>query len=289
LIVAYDAHPHYRSSQYALTLEAAEHRPVQHHRAHIASVLAERGEFDRRVVGLAFDGTGYGDDGSIWGGEIFIGSVREGFVRACSLRSAVLPGGDAAARHPVAAAAGFLLELDDLDDLRAAPFSFPERYDAAIALARSGTRTFPTTSMGRLFDAVAALLGFMREMTFEGQAAMWLEQLARSGAGDAYAFPLTDGKLDYEPLLRAVVRDRRAGRDRRDIAHAFHAAIASGCVAAVTTLAPELPVVASGGVFQNALLTEMLWDAFGDRLWLNRAVPPNDGGLALGQAALAAV
>jgi hydrogenase maturation protein HypF len=289
LIVAYDRHPQYRSSQYAVTLEAAAYRAVQHHRAHVASVLAERGEFDRRVVGLAFDGTGYGDDASIWGGEIFVGSVRQGFLRAASLRPAVLPGGDAAARYPVSAAAGFLLGLDDLGDFSSPPFSFPARYQASVELARSGTRTFPTTSMGRLFDAVAALLGFTREMTFEGQAAMWLEQLALGGDAAAYDFPFADGKLDYGPLIAAVVRDRRNGRDARDIARAFHTAIAAGCVAAVDAIAPELPVVASGGVFQNALLTELLHDEFGDRLWLNRAVPPNDGGLALGQAAIASV
>ncbi len=289
LTIAHDAHPQYVSTQYALGLEAARHIAVQHHRAHVASVLAERGELERSVVGLGFDGTGYGDDGTIWGGEIFTGSVRDGFVRALSLRPALLPGGDAAARHPVAAAAGFLLEVDDLPDLNAPPFSFPPRYGAAVALARSGVRTFATTSMGRLFDAVAALLGFTREMTFEGQAAMWVEQLARDGNADAYPFPLRDGTLDYRPLLGSIARDRRNGRDPCDIARAFHGAVARACVDAAAAIDRKRPVVASGGVFQNGLLIELLSEAFGERLWLNTMVPPNDGGIALGQAAIAAV
>jgi hydrogenase maturation protein HypF len=289
LTIAHDAHPQYVSTQYALGLEAAQHVAVQHHRAHVASVLAERGELDRFVVGFGFDGTGYGDDGTIWGGEVFAGSVRDGFVRALSLRPALLPGGDAAARHPVAAAAGFLLEVDDLPDLSVPPFSFPPRYDAAVALARSGIRTFATTSMGRLFDAVAALLGFTREMTFEGQAAMWVEQLARDGTADAYAFPVRDGTLDYRPLLASIARNRRDGRDPRDIACAFHGAVAQACVDAAAAVDPKRPVVASGGVFQNGLLIDLLAEAFGERLWLNTMVPPNDGGIALGQAATAAV
>src|SRR4029077_10634761 len=128
LLVAHDAHPQYVSTTHAMGLRACDKRPVQHHRAHIASVLAERGAWDKRVVGVSFDGTGYGDDGTIWGGEIFFGSVREGFQRVSHLRAAALPGGDAAASYPIQAAAGFLAQLDDLPDLAAPPFSFPTRY-----------------------------------------------------------------------------------------------------------------------------------------------------------------
>ena len=154
------------------------------------------------MVGVSFDGTGYGDDGSIWGGEIFVGSVKAGFERVAHLRGASLPGGDAAAQYPVQAAAGFLAQLDDLPDLMAAPFRFPERYQNALALIHKDVRTFATTSVGRLFDAAAALLGFTREVTFEGQAAMWLEQLARGAAWEeAYPFPYAGGELDFRPLL----------------------------------------------------------------------------------------
>ena len=122
LLLVHDAHPQYVSTIYAAELSASEKRAVQHHRAHIASVLAERGAWDKRVIGVSFDGTGYGDDGTIWGGEIFAGSVREGFERVAHLRGAALPGGDAAASCPVQAAAGFLAQLNDLPDLMAAPF-----------------------------------------------------------------------------------------------------------------------------------------------------------------------
>src|SRR5581483_10977394 len=143
---------------------------VQHHRAHVASVLAERGEFEKKVLGVSFDGTGYGDDGTIWGGEFFVGSVARGFERIAHLRGASLSGGDAAARFPVQAAAGFLAQVEQLPDLTAAPFSFPARYRGAIELVHKQLRTFGTTSMGRLFDTAAALLGFTRPVTFEGQA-----------------------------------------------------------------------------------------------------------------------
>ena len=179
LVVAHDLHPQYASTLHALELPAKRRVAVQHHRAHVAGVLAERGAFDLHVLGVAFDGTGYGDDGTIWGGEFFAGSLSAGFERVGHLRPALLPGGDAAAVHPVQAAAGFLAGLDSLPDLTAPPFCFPERYLRARELVAKGVRMFPTTSIGRLFDTVAALLGFTRETTFEGQAALWVEQLAR--------------------------------------------------------------------------------------------------------------
>lgn len=289
LLIAHDAHPEYASSLYARSM-AGEHVAIQHHRAHIASVLAERGAWDDQVVGVAFDGTGYGDDGTIWGGEIFTGSVRGGFERVAHLRSAPLPGGDAAARFPVQAAAGFLSELDDLPDLTAAPFGFPARYALARTMIAKDVRTFRTTSIGRLFDTVAALLGFTREITFEGQAAMWLEHLA-AGADDApaYDLPLREGELDYRPLLAAIVDDRRRNRAASAIARAFHAAVVDAVIRVHATLGAERPLVASGGVWQNRLLIESLHARLGASLWLNRVVPANDGGLCLGQAALAAV
>jgi hydrogenase maturation protein HypF len=288
LLVAHDAHPEYASTAFARALPG-EHVAIQHHRAHVSSVLAERGEWDRDVLGVAFDGTGYGDDGTIWGGEFFSGSVRGGFARVAHVRSAPLPGGDAAARFPVQAAAGFLSELSDVPDLTAAPFAFPARYGHARALIAKNVRVFRTTSMGRLFDAVAALLGFTREITFEGQAAMWLEHLATTAGETApYAFPLHDRELDYRPLLAAVIDDRVRGRDTGSIARAFHASIVDAVVRAHAELARGRVLAASGGVFQNRLLVELLHDRLGPTLWVNRVVPANDGGLCLGQAALAA-
>src|SRR5579871_2827935 len=294
LLVAHDAHPQYASTMHALGLPAFAKIAVQHHRAHIASVLAEHAAWDKRVLGVSFDGTGYGDDGSIWGGEIFLGSVREGFDRIAHLRRAALPGGDAAAQYPVQAAAGFLHQVEDLPDLTASPFNFSARYRQALELVHKQVRSFPTTSMGRLFDTAAALLGFTREITFEGQAAIGLEQLARPApAVEPYAFPFEAGEFDFRPLLQAVARDRSTGRDLGEIARAFHAGIAGAICECLGQLCPAHnidTVVFSGGVFQNELLLELLKDRLPASLaiWTNHAVPANDGGISLGQAALAA-
>jgi hydrogenase maturation protein HypF len=295
LLVVHDAHPGYVSTAFAQELAAGKRIAVQHHRAHIASVLAERHEWNRRVIGISFDGSGYGDDGTIWGGEIFIGSIAEGFERVAHLRPAALAGGDAAAQHPVQAAAGFLAQVPDLPDLKAAPFHFPDRYESALELIRKDVRTFATTSMGRLFDAAAALLGFTREITFEGQAAMWLENLARQAPDvEPYPFPFEDRELDFRPLLESVARDRLRGRDHSEIARAFHRGVSNCCFNLVNQLDPahEIEaVVLSGGVFQNGLLLEYLKVALaanGREVITNHAVPANDGGISLGQAALAA-
>jgi hydrogenase maturation protein HypF len=295
LLVVHDAHPQYLSTTYSLSLPAAEKHAVQHHRAHVGSVLAERGEWDKRVLGVSFDGTGYGDDGSIWGGEFFAGSVREGFQRVAHLRRASLPGGDAAAQHPVQAAAGFLAQIEGLPDLSAAPFDFPSRYQHALELVHKEVRSFTTTSVGRLFDSAAALLGFTRAITFEGQAAMWLEVLARKSDGaEVYPFPFANGELDFRPLLRAVAADRKHGRKQPEIARAFQRGVAQGLCATIKALCQERQldtVVLSGGVFQNELLLSDIRDVLSGEplaIWTNHAVPPNDGGISLGQAALAA-
>ena len=295
LLVAHDAHPQYLSTTHALQLPAGAKCAVQHHRAHIASVLAERGEWERRVLGVSFDGTGYGDDGAIWGGEFFAGSVKQGFERVAHLRRASLAGGDAAAQQPVQAAAGFLTQIDGLPDVSAPPFDFPARYGQAQELVRKDVRSFSTTSIGRLFDSAAALLGFTRGITYEGQAAMWVEWLARKSDNlKTYGFPFIGSELDFRPLLLAVAEDRKRGRDPRDIARAFQRAVAQGICSAATALCRELQletVVLSGGVFQNELLMLDLRDLLahtGLEIWANQAVPPNDGGISLGQAALAA-
>ncbi|HSD31309.1 MAG TPA: carbamoyltransferase HypF, partial [Gemmatimonadales bacterium] len=296
LVVAHDAHPQYRSTSQAERVPAGARVSFQHHRAHVASVLAERAAWGVQVLGVSFDGTGYGDDGAIWGGEFFAGSLEEGFARIAHLRPAALVGGDAAARHPVQAAAGFLQQVEGLPDLAAAPFSFPARYGDVVRVLESGTRVFPTTSTGRLFDAAAALLGFTRAVTFEGQAAIWLEHLARSApAVEPYPFPFTDGELDFRPLLHAVARDRQRGRPASEIARAFQAGLAHGVRDACVVLCAARrtgAVVLSGGVFQNDLLLrdlKRLLEGESLDVWVNHAVPANDGGISLGQAALAAL
>jgi len=295
LLVAHDSHPQYASTSHALALGIPQSLAVQHHRAHIASVLAERGEWEKRVVGVSFDGTGYGDDGSIWGGEIFVGSIKQGFERVGHLRTAALPGGDAAAQYPVQAAVGFLVQLDSLPDLTAPPFNFSSRYRQAVDLVQKRVRTFSTSSIGRLFDTAAALLGFTREVTFEGQAAMWLEQLARAApATQAYPFPHVEHELDFRPLLQSVVRERIRGRSVPEIARAFQLGLADGLRDAVVSIGERYNlsiVVLSGGVFQNELLLKdikSLLEAEHFEIWTNHAVAPNDGGISLGQAAIAA-
>ncbi|HMK30566.1 MAG TPA: carbamoyltransferase HypF [Terriglobales bacterium] len=294
LVLVHDAHPQYLSTTHALTLPAADKRAVQHHRAHIASVLAERGAWEKPVLGVSWDGTGYGDDGAIWGGEFFVGSIREGFERVAHLRPAALPGGDRAALYPVQAAAGFLGQIDQLPSLHQAPFHFPSPYQDALQIVRRNVRTFPTTSVGRLFDTAAALLGFTRQITFEGQAAMWLEHLAHSSADvQPYPFPFHGRQLDFRPLLLALALDRVRGRATSEIARAFQRGVAHGLCDAVTGLTSAHgldTVVLSGGVFQNQLLLADIQSLLPPSLaiWTNHAVPANDGGISLGQAALGA-
>ena len=295
LLVVCDRHPQYASMLHAQSFEEAEQVSVQHHRAHIASVLAERCEWEKRVLGVSFDGTGYGDDGTIWGGEFFLGSVRGGFERVAHLRRATLPGGDAAAQFPVQAAAGFLAQVSELPNLSAAPFSFPPRFDDAQALLHQGVRSFTSSSMGRLFDAASTLLGFTRGVSYEGQAAIWLEQVARRSSNqDAYAFPFDGRELDFRPLLQAMAQDRARGRNESEIGRAFQRGVARGvsdAIAALCSVSSLDTVVLSGGVFQNELLLEDLKDLLngsGIAIWTNHSVPANDGGISLGQAALAA-
>ena len=290
LIVVHDLHPQFRSTHFAGRFPLAQRRGIQHHHAHLASVLAEHQLLDERVVGVAFDGMGYGTDGTIWGGEFFVGSVRQGFTRCGSLRPVRIPGGDAAAKFPAQAAAGFLAELDNLPEMQAAPFFFPQRYTDAVQLVKKNVRCYTSTSVGRLFDAVAALVGFVGEMSFEGQAAIWLENLARPATPQCpYPFP----HLDPRPLLQALISDRIAGRPIAEMAAAFHAALALATVDQVRKFCVEnktKTVVFSGGVFQNELLLEAITEGLGlvpgIRLLMNQLVPANDGGICVGQAAL---
>ncbi len=294
--VVADLHPDYGSSRLAGELGGPAMR-VQHHRAHIASVLAERRAWESVVVGVAFDGAGLGEDGTVWGGEAFAGSLATGLARAAHLRPAPLPGGDGAARRPAQAAVGFLWEQPDTVAWRELLPS--ETVALAGRLIETGVRTPQTTSVGRLFDTAAALLGFERAMTFEGQAAMFLESLARGvGASgsveEGYPLPFDHGVWDHRPLLAALVADVRRGVDTPTCARRFHAGVAQGVARGAADLAEEhgtRTVVLSGGVWQNRLLHASALAglrALGLEVWWNHKVPPGDGGISLGQAALAA-
>jgi hydrogenase maturation protein HypF len=257
--------------------------------------LAERESLTTLVLGVAFDGTGFGDDGAIWGGEFFVGSVRGGFERVASLRPAPLPGGDAAAVWPVQSAAGFVGELDGLPEV-AHTLGLPMRYDQARRLVNNNLRTFTTTSAGRLFDAVAALLGFTQQVTFEAQSALWLEyQATAAEEGVVVPFEYANGQLDWRPALRAVIEARIEGQNVGAIARGFHIGLAKGISQGVTTLCTAhgvRTVVLSGGVFQNQLLLSNVneWLTMrGLTVWVNHAVPAGDGGLSLGQAAIASL
>lgn len=303
-VVAADLHPGYLSRRWA-----AEHADrlgvrlalVQHHHAHLASLLAEHGrEPDDPVLGVTFDGTGYGLDGSIWGGEFLLGSFA-GVRRVAHLRPVSLPGGDAAVRHPSRIALAHLdaAGLDWDDRLPPVAAVAPSDRRLLASMLRSGTGCTPTTSMGRLFDAVSALAGVCQHAGYEGQAAIELEAML---AGDSHPEgPYCcerredDGVivLDPAPLLREAVRDVLDDVGAAEVSRRFH----SGVAAAVLDVARQIrdregvaTVGLTGGVFQNAAMTtecHRLLSDDGFEVLVHHRVPPNDGGLALGQAMIA--
>jgi hydrogenase maturation protein HypF len=292
-LVVHDLHPDYPSTQYAAELPGPK-RAVQHHQAHIAAVLAEHHLWDQPVLGFAFDGAGLGLDGAIWGGEVMLGSLQTGLRRVAHLRYAPLLGGDAAAVLPVQAAVGFVRELRHWED------HLPQHpVEQGLKLLASRLPIPSTSSVGRLFDTVAALLGFHSRQDFEGQAAMWLEGIARSAPPESQArytlsiLPTNPPQWDYRPLLEAILTDMQKGFAREKIARHFHHALAEG-VASMAQHLRELhglsTVALSGGVWQNRLLHGLalhVLRARGFEVYWNQAVPPGDGGIALGQVALA--
>ena len=305
-VIAHDLHPDYPSTRHAETLGGTP-VGVQHHEAHVASVLAERGAWETPVLGVSFDGAGLGRDRTVWGGELFHGSLLGGFERVGHLRPVPLPGGDAAARTPEQAAVGFLQECEP--ELWKPRLS-DQRTWMAESMIRAGLNTPRTSSVGRLFDTVAALCGFSGKMSFEGQAAMDLEAKAWRADGaprpdevgrvaaevldGGYPFPFEHGVWDATALLAPLLADLERGVAHETAALRFHAALARGVTRAVERLARRHEteaVVLTGGVFQNRLLHELTVHdlrAAGFDVWWNEAVPPGDGGIALGQAALAA-
>ncbi|MDX2194449.1 MAG: carbamoyltransferase HypF, partial [Gemmatimonadales bacterium] len=302
--IACDRHPGYLGAQWAAAEAARRGVPlvrVQHHHAHLAALLAEQGgAMDSGIIALAFDGTGDGGDGTIWGGEVLFGDARA-CTRVAHLGLLPLPGGDAAIRHPRRTALAALHAAAVPWDEALAPVQATPAAERAL-LARQlerGTHVVPTSSAGRLLDAVAALVGGPQDVTFEGQAAVALEELADAAdATRAYVVPLDDGApavLDPRPLLRAVADDVRAGVPAASVARGVHdALVAAGVAAARLARARGAParVGLTGGVFQNVRLAEGMEAALaadGFEVLVHRRVPPNDGGLALGQAAVAAV
>ena len=297
--LVHDLHPNYQSTRYALdraTRDGLATVAVQHHHAHVAACLADNGcPPETRAIGVAFDGTGYGPDGVIWGGEFLVAGYTD-YERPLHLRPCPLPGGDAAARHPWRVALAWLHEagLDwsaDLPPVAAATDT--ERQVLAGQLA-GRINTPLTTSMGRLFDAAAALAGLAPHVSYEAQAACELESAVDPDEDGAYPFTVAGGLVDPVPALAELVADQRRGRPLPLVAARFHNGVAAMVAQACAELRDStgLSVVAlSGGVWQNLrLLTRTVGrlEGAGFEVLVHRQVPANDGGLALGQAAVAA-
>lgn len=299
-IVAHDLHPDYLSTRFAEELGDVPKVAVQHHHAHMASCMAENG-LDSETIGVIFDGTGLGLDGSIWGGEFLIGGYQ-GFQRVGHFRRATLPGGDAAVREPWRMALSWLHqalggEVLDLDLPPVREVAVADRR-LFLAMLERGINSPLTSSCGRLFDAVAALVGLRQRISYEGQAAIELEALAERGSADEpYPFGIDEEgdvrQLDFRPTIRAIGESVRGAVPPADIARRFHSTLAVA-TAAVCELIREASgvsrVVLSGGSFQNRLLAEGVCDELSKRgfsVFTHRLVPPNDGGLALGQAVIA--
>ncbi|HEV2377557.1 MAG TPA: carbamoyltransferase HypF [Streptosporangiaceae bacterium] len=312
-VIAHDLHPEYLSTKYALD-RAETGLPgepglcgVQHHHAHIAACLAEAAETGP-VIGVAFDGTGYGTDGTIWGGE-FLTADLTGFERAAHLAPVPMPGGDAAVTHPWRMAAAYLDAAYPAGDAPPQALEVARHNDRmwhdVLTLARRRINAPLTSSAGRLFDAVAAILGVRGSVNYEGQAAIELEQLADPAERAAYPAVVHPASgpagneaaalvADGAGLVRAACEDLAAGTDRSLVAARFHngmAALIRDCCAAIHDRTGLTTVALSGGVFQNVLLLTQatgLLEANGFRVLVHSQVPCNDGGISLGQAAVAA-
>jgi hydrogenase maturation protein HypF len=298
-VVAHDLHPDYLSTAYALERQGVELVGVQHHHAHLAACLAEHGaSTEARAVGAIFDGTGYGSDGTVWGGELLVGGLG-GFERAGWLWPVRMPGATAAIRQPWRMASSWLAEAFG------EPPPLPRRLARAVDVARwaamaqvaASPAVSPlTSSMGRLFDAVGALCGLSAEVSYEGQSAVELENAAWAAPENPGRYELdTQGSLlDPRAAVRQASTELAQGVDPKQVAARFHAGVAHATVTMLTEIASARGLdtaVLSGGVFQNRLLLETVAAGLsraGLRVLVPERLPPNDGGISLGQAAVAA-
>lgn len=296
--VAYDLHPEYLSTKFALTLDLPR-IGVQHHHAHVASVTAEHG-VSKRVAGLAFDGTGYGSDGRIWGGEVLLADWAD-FERFAHLREVPMPGGAAAVRRPARMAVGLLAGLDRalLDHPGAAPLRdrlAAGEEETLLRMIERGVNSPLTSSMGRLFDAVAALTGVRDDAAYEGQAAIELEAVMDPSSEGSYEFGVESSGglvLDPLPMIEGVLDDLASGTTPGTISARFHRAVANASVrlaAAAAEVCETAEVALSGGVFMNRFLAETLppmLSAEGLMPLTHRVLPFNDGAVSFGQAVVA--
>ncbi len=300
--VCRDLHPAYFTTSFAETLGAGRILSLQHHKAHLYALLAESG-FTGKAVGVSFDGTGYGEDGAIWGGEFF-GIDGMEMKRAAAFDYFPLQGGDAAIREPWRTATGFLHEAFGAADANRIAISRfpgvdPERIGILVDAISKRVNTAPSSSCGRLFDAVSAISGVCTKSSYEGQAAMLLEGCLQKGRGHGtYPFTLRDGAgrlgIDWKETIAEIVSDADAGVPAPVIARKFHDTAAEIVLAVSCRLAEGMGaahILLSGGVFQNIYLLEKLLSGFRKRklkVLIHREVPANDGGISLGQAYFAA-
>lgn len=296
-VIAHDLHPHYFSTQYAQRMTLPQ-IAVQHHHAHIASCMADNGLDDRRLIGLAFDGSGYGTDGAIWGGEVLIASYLD-FERFAHLEYLPLPNDDSVIRSPWSIASAYAhalgIDVDDLPFLRSID---KESLNTLRCQVDGRLNTIHTSSMGRLFDAVASLIGVRNDITYEAQAAMELEVMARPFVSMALPYPYQigdgDGRLiGLRDILQGIVQDVRASGSIEMIAARFHKTIMNiildvcKCARQSTGLNE---VALSGGVWQNQTLLDFVREGLKQEdfvVYFHQQVPPNDGGLSVGQAVIA--
>jgi hydrogenase maturation protein HypF len=301
-VVAYDMHPDYLSSRYALSQACFQKVPVQHHHAHVASCMVEH-QLDGPVIGLALDGTGYGPDGAVWGGEVLVADCAD-FKRAAHLAYVALPGGEAAIRAPWRMGLSYLYDAFG-SDLWALNLPFMADLDEAacrltLKMIDKKLNAPPTSSLGRLFDGIAAITGLCKEVSFEGQAAMALETLAVNvpeDKGNVYAYEVLNRgdlrQVDVRPLIREVAADEMIGMPVAKISRKFHTTLIDLFLNLCKTVYKDTQirqVVLSGGVFQNAILLTGLSHALeneGFEVFSHKQVPTNDGGICLGQAAVA--
>lgn len=298
-VIAHDLHPDYLSTRYALSRTDAATIGVQHHHAHIASVMAEHG-LRGPVIGVAYDGTGHGTDGHSWGGEILLAALDR-FERVATLRPIRLAGGDMAIREPWRIALALAMDAFDgeipnwlMDRLRTMQ---PSQIDGVQQMLASGLHAPFAHGAGRYFDGVASLVLARPHAAFEGQLAMAWNGMAQAVECGRYPFTLertaAPWSIDLRPTLRAIVADMDLGEPAPRISGRFHNTLVEATATTVEAVADErgtFPVALSGGCFQNPRLTEGLFDRLSPRLsvHINRRVPPGDGGIALGQAVVAA-
>jgi len=296
-VVAYDMHPDYLSTQHALRQAGWQRIPVQHHHAHLCSAMAEH-RLEGPCLGIICDGTGYGADGKIWGCEFMMGDYRD-FTRLGHLRYLPLPGGQASIKKPYRMALSYLYAYVG-EDLESSIFCRrfpPQEVQAVIRMVKDGFNSPLVSSMGRLFDAVSSLLGIRDRVTFEGQAAMALEMAAEETWEGHYGYAVRremEGWIvDPIPLIADLIEDLRGGTRVSRIAASFHNTVVLFLQEMAQKMAEETGldrVILSGGVFQNGYLVERLTQALvkvGLAPVLHRRVPPNDGGISLGQVAIA--